>query len=157
MSENDFRKQLLLNEFKTLSKGKNKEEILPLIFALSQKAKQAGIQFTRQDCELIYKQIVPGGNPPEGWSGIPLNGDLILLSYWNGIRTTISRGWWHRGSALGLSSGMLCIQFFISLICLLYFHYSKYIIISTSNFPFLYDLIIEPSYLSTILFILSRP
>ena len=50
MSENDFRKQLLLNEFKTLSKGKNKEEIVPLIFALSQKAKQAGIQFTRQDC-----------------------------------------------------------------------------------------------------------
>ena len=66
MSEKDFRKQLLLNEFKTLSKGKNKEEIVPLIFALSQKAKQAGIQFTRQDCELIYKQIVPGGNPPEG-------------------------------------------------------------------------------------------
>ena len=66
MSENDFRKQLLLNEFKTLSKGKNKEEIVPLIFALSQKAKQAGIQFTRQDCELIYKQIVPGINPPEG-------------------------------------------------------------------------------------------
>ena len=61
-----FDKQLLLNEFKTLSKGKNKEEIVPLIFALSQKAKQAGIQFTRQDCELIYKQIVPGGNPPEG-------------------------------------------------------------------------------------------
>ena len=159
MSENDFRKQLLLNEFKTLSKGKNKEEILPLIFALSQKAKQAGIQFTRQDCELIYKQIVPGGNPPEGWSGILWNVDLILLSYRNGIRTTISRGWRHRGSAatLGLSSGMLCIQFFISLICLLYFHYSKYIIISTSNCPFSYDLIIEPSYLSTILFILSRP
>ena len=55
-----------MSEFKTLSKGKNKEEIVPLIFALSQKAKQAGIQFTRQDCELIYKQIVPGGNPPEG-------------------------------------------------------------------------------------------
>ena len=57
MSENDFRKQLLLNEFKTLSKGKNKEEIVPLIFALSQKAKQAGIQFTRQDCELIYSRL----------------------------------------------------------------------------------------------------
>lgn len=100
MSENDFRKQLLLNEFKTLSKGKNKEEIVPLIFALSQKAKQAGIQFTRQDCELIYKQIVPGGNPPEGWSGIPWNVDFLLLSYKNVIRTTISRGWRHRGSAL---------------------------------------------------------
>ena len=61
----DFRKQLLLNEFKTLSKGKSKEELLPLVFALSQKAKQAGIQFTKQDCEMIYKQIVPGGNIPE--------------------------------------------------------------------------------------------
>ena len=47
MSETDFRKQLLLNEFKTLSKGKSKEELLPLVFALSQKAKQAGIQFTK--------------------------------------------------------------------------------------------------------------
>lgn len=121
MSENDFRKQLLLNEFKTLSKGKNKEEIVPLIFALSQKAKQAGIQFTRQDCELIYKQIVPGGNPPEGWYWIPWNVDFLLLSYRNGIRTTISRGWRHRGSAatLGLSSGMLCIQCLISLIRLI--------------------------------------
>ena len=65
MSETDFRKQLLLNEFKTLSKGKSKEELLPLVFALSQKAKQAGIQFTKQDCEMIYKQIVPGGSIPE--------------------------------------------------------------------------------------------
>lgn len=64
MSEIDFRKQLLLNEFKTLSKGKSKEEILPLIFALSQKAKQAGVQFSREDCELIYKQIVPNGETP---------------------------------------------------------------------------------------------
>lgn len=118
MSENDFRKQLLLNEFKTLSKGKNKEEIVPLIFALSQKAKQAGIQFTRQDCELIYKQIVPGGNPLEGWYWIPWNVDFLLLSYKNVIRTTISRGWQHRGSALGLSSDILCIQCLISLICL---------------------------------------
>ena len=33
MSETDFRKQLLLNEFRTLSKGKSKEELVPLIFA----------------------------------------------------------------------------------------------------------------------------
>ena len=65
MSETDFRKQLLLNEFRTLSKGKSKEELVPLIFALSQKAKQSGVQFTRQDCEMIYKQIVPDGNPPK--------------------------------------------------------------------------------------------
>lgn len=65
MSETDFRKQLLLNEFRTLSKGKSKEELVPLIFALSQKAKQSGVQFTRQDCEMIYKQIVPDGNLPK--------------------------------------------------------------------------------------------
>ncbi len=65
MSDSDFRKQLLLNEFKTLSKGKSKEELLPLVFALSQKARNAGIQFTKQDCELIYKQIVPDGKIPE--------------------------------------------------------------------------------------------
>ena len=65
MSETDFRKQLLLNEFRTLSKGKSKEKLVPLIFALSQKAKQSGVQFTRQDCEMIYKQIVPDGNPPK--------------------------------------------------------------------------------------------
>lgn len=31
MSELDFKKQLLINEFKTLSKGKSNDEILPLI------------------------------------------------------------------------------------------------------------------------------
>ena len=33
MSELDFKKQLLINEFKTLSKGKSNDEILPLILA----------------------------------------------------------------------------------------------------------------------------
>ena len=40
MSELDFKKQLLINEFKTLSKGKSNDEILPLILALSRKAQQ---------------------------------------------------------------------------------------------------------------------
>lgn len=35
MSELDFKKQLLINEFKTLSKGKSNDEILPL-FLLKQ-------------------------------------------------------------------------------------------------------------------------
>ena len=30
MKDLDFRKQLIINEFKTMSKGKSKEEILPL-------------------------------------------------------------------------------------------------------------------------------
>ena len=45
MKDLDFRKQLIINEFKTMSKGKSKEEILPLLLALSTKAKQAGINF----------------------------------------------------------------------------------------------------------------
>ena len=40
MSELDFRKQLLINEFKTLSKGKKNDEMLPLVLAICNKAKQ---------------------------------------------------------------------------------------------------------------------
>lgn len=39
MSELDFRKQLLLNEFKTLSQGKKNDEIIPLLFAINDKDK----------------------------------------------------------------------------------------------------------------------
>ena len=48
MSELDFKKQLLINEFKTLSKGKSNDEILPLILALSRKAQQSGIPFSKE-------------------------------------------------------------------------------------------------------------
>ena len=57
MPDLDFRKQLKINEFKTMSKGKNKEEILPLLLALSSKAKQAGIQFTKDDMLLVIDQV----------------------------------------------------------------------------------------------------
>lgn len=60
MSELDFKKQLLINEFKTMSKGKSNDEILPLILALSQKANQAGISFTRDDLTLIIDQVKDG-------------------------------------------------------------------------------------------------
>lgn len=57
MKDLDFRKQLIINEFKTMSKGKLKEEILPLLLALSTKAKQAGINFTKEDTLLIIEQV----------------------------------------------------------------------------------------------------
>ena len=57
MAELEFRKQLLINEFKTLSKGKSKEELLPLILALSNKAKQAGVQFTKDDLLIVISQV----------------------------------------------------------------------------------------------------
>ncbi len=57
MKDLDFRKQLIINEFKTMSNGKSKEEILPLLLALSTKAKQAGINFTKEDTLLIIEQV----------------------------------------------------------------------------------------------------
>ena len=57
MAELEFRKQLLINEFKTLAKGKSKEELLPLMLALSNKAKQAGVQFTKDDLLIVISQV----------------------------------------------------------------------------------------------------
>ena len=65
MSELDFKKQLLINEFKTLSKGKSNEEILPLILALSNKARQSNITFTKDDTLFIIDQIKDGLSPKE--------------------------------------------------------------------------------------------
>ena len=65
MSELDFKKQLLINEFKTLSNGKNNDEILPLILALSRKAQQSGISFSKDDIYLIIDQVKDGLTPKE--------------------------------------------------------------------------------------------
>lgn len=65
MSELDFKKQLLINEFKTLSKGKNNDEILPLILALSRKVQQSGISFSKDDIYLIIDQVKDGLTPKE--------------------------------------------------------------------------------------------
>lgn len=65
MSELDFKKLLLINEFKTLSKGKNNDEILPLILALSRKAQQSGISFSKDDIYLIIDQVKDGLTPKE--------------------------------------------------------------------------------------------
>ena len=65
MSELDLKKQLLINEFKTLSKGKSNDEILPLILALSRKAQQSGISFSKDDIYLIINQVKDGLTPKE--------------------------------------------------------------------------------------------
>lgn len=65
MSELDFKKQLLINEFKTLSEGKSNDEILPLILALSRKAQQSGISFSKDDIYLIIDQVKDGLTPKE--------------------------------------------------------------------------------------------
>lgn len=65
MSDLDFRKKLLLNEFKNLSKGKSNDEMLPLIFAISSKAKQSGITFSKDDFDIIISQMKNEMSPEE--------------------------------------------------------------------------------------------
>ena len=65
MSDLDFRKQLIINEFKTMAKGKSLNEMLPLVLAISQKDKQAGITFTKDDMLLIIDQIKDQLSPQE--------------------------------------------------------------------------------------------
>lgn len=65
MSELDFKKKLLINEFKTMSKGKTNEEMLPLLLAMTNKAKQSGISFTKEDITMIIDQVKDGLSPRE--------------------------------------------------------------------------------------------
>ena len=60
MKDLDFRKQLIINEFKTMSKGKSKEEIArieKIRMMMRTKAKQAGINFTKEDTLLIIEHV----------------------------------------------------------------------------------------------------
>ena len=50
MKDLDFRKQLIINEFKTMSKGKSKEEILPLLLALIEQVKD---ELTEQERQML--------------------------------------------------------------------------------------------------------
>ena len=79
MSELDFKKQLLINEFKTLSKGKSNDEILPLILALSRKAQQSGISFSKDDIYLIINQVKDGLTPKEQQLLLLINYHLVLI------------------------------------------------------------------------------
>jgi hypothetical protein len=57
MSELDFKKQLIINEFVTMAKGRGNQEMLPLLLAVSSKARQSGISFTKEDVQLIMDQF----------------------------------------------------------------------------------------------------
>lgn len=48
-----------------MAKGKSLNEMLPLVLAISQKAKQAGITFTKDDMLLIIDQIKDQLSPQE--------------------------------------------------------------------------------------------
>jgi len=59
MNNLDPRKEKLVNEFINLSKGKSTNELLPLMLAISNKAKQAGISFTKDEIISIVNKMMP--------------------------------------------------------------------------------------------------
>lgn len=55
MNNIDSRKSALLNEFMQLSSGVSSDDILPLLLAFSNKARQEHISFTKSDIETLLK------------------------------------------------------------------------------------------------------
>lgn len=55
--EIDPKKMTLINEFAQMAKGRSSEEILPLVMAVSQKAKQMGLSFTKEETVYIIDQL----------------------------------------------------------------------------------------------------
>lgn len=61
--EIDAKKMKLINEFIELAKGRNSDEILPLLLAVSQKSKQLGLSFTKEETLTLIEQLK--SNMPE--------------------------------------------------------------------------------------------
>ena len=53
----DEKKMKLIDEFMEMSKGRTSDEILPLILAISQKAKQMGLIFTKNETLMLIENI----------------------------------------------------------------------------------------------------
>ena len=65
MSNIDDRKSALLSEFMELSSGASSDDILPLLLAFSNKAKQEHISFTKSDIETLFESMKKDMNPEE--------------------------------------------------------------------------------------------
>lgn len=61
----DPKKLLLIEEFKKMSKGKRSEEILPLILAVSQKARQMGLSFTKDETLFLVEELKESLSPQD--------------------------------------------------------------------------------------------
>ena len=57
MNNIDSRKSALLNEFMQLSSGVSSDDILPLLLAFSNKARQEHISFTKSDIETLFESM----------------------------------------------------------------------------------------------------
>jgi hypothetical protein len=53
----DPKKLLLIDEFKNMAQGKNPDEILPLLLAISQKSHKMGLTFTKEESLYLIDQL----------------------------------------------------------------------------------------------------
>lgn len=61
----DIEKAKLINEFINLSKDKKQEELLPLMLAVSSKAKKNNIAFSKEDFDTITSILKKDMSPAE--------------------------------------------------------------------------------------------
>lgn len=55
--EIDAKKMKLINEFMELAKGRSADELLPLLLAVSQKSRQMGLSFTKEETLTLVNQL----------------------------------------------------------------------------------------------------
>lgn len=55
--EIDEKKLQLINEFMEMAKGRTSDEILPLLLAVSKKAKQMGLTFSKEETLQLVNQL----------------------------------------------------------------------------------------------------
>ncbi len=53
----DSKKENLINSFTELSKGRTNEDLLPLLLAFTQKAKEENITFEKSDIDIIVEKM----------------------------------------------------------------------------------------------------
>jgi len=61
----DQRKAKLLEDFMKMAKGKTTDELLPLILAVSKKAKSEGISFSKEETSLLFENMKENMSPEE--------------------------------------------------------------------------------------------
>lgn len=52
----DEKKMKLISEFMEMAKGRSSDEILPLLLAVSQKSKQMGLSFSKEEIMYLMEQ-----------------------------------------------------------------------------------------------------
>lgn len=61
----DPKKMALINEFQKISKGKSSDDLLPLVLAISKKAKSMGLTFSKEEMQMIVNAMKQDMSPQE--------------------------------------------------------------------------------------------